>query len=201
MANWLTDILGPTPAPQVVSMTRNGGAPMPPTGNIPGFDLASLIAKMQEESATANTDSLKQYKNLMQMSKGVQTRALGDYDQAAALQQGMGNTQMNQINQAETKSKGQSEQDLISRGLGNTTVRSSVNRGIEADATNARNSVAEAVANAKSGLATQRAGAEESLGNMRINSLLSRQNVPPNAQMYAALIQQLMANGGRVNPR
>lgn len=206
MAGWLTDVLGPTPDPYTVSMTHQG-APTPPTygQGIPGFDINSLMAKLEAENSASNADSLKRFRSLMRMTKGVQNRVVGQgglYDQAAGLQTGMGATANAAIDEQTIKNKGQSEQDLIDRGLGNTTIRSTTNRGIESDAQKAHQSVAEAVANAKAGLLTQRAGAETQLGGMRGDALLSRTNTPPNAQMYAQLIQMLMANGGGSgNPR
>lgn len=201
MANWLTDVLGPTPAPRNVSMTRQGAPsmPTPGAGGIPGFNIQDLIARMEAESNKANTDSLAQYRNLMKMTKGEQERVIGPggyYDQAAGLQSGMGATQNAAIDAATVKGKASSEQDLISRGLGNTTIRSSVNRGIESDAQRAKNSVAEQVATAKAGLLTQKAGADQEIGRLRADSLLSRTNMPPNMNAYMQLLQQLAASGG-----
>ncbi len=201
MANWLTDAMGEKPASRVVSRTTTG-APSMPTGGAglpPGFDLAGLLAKLDAEQKASNASGMNQYKNLLGVAGGVKQNVLGSgglYDQAAAMQTGMGNTQNAQINAAETQGKAQSDQDLINRGLGNTTVRSTAQRGISSDAQTARNSVAESVANAKSGLLTQKAGATQQIGAMQGDAILSKTNTTDNAALYAQLIQQLMANGG-----
>lgn len=200
MAGWLDDVLGPKPAPRIVSRTTTGAPTMPTGGgSAPGFDIASLLAKLDAEQKAQNQSGLDQYQNLLGTVSGVKSNVLGPnglYDQAAALQSGMGTAQNTAINQGETKAKAQSDQDLTSRGLGNTTVRSTAQRGIASDATNARSAVAESVAGAKAGLLTQRAGAEQNIGNMQGDAILSKTSTPNNMNLYAQLIQQLMANGG-----
>lgn len=203
MASWLDDVLGPKPAPQTVSMTR-APAPQMPQSNAgmlpPGFDIASLLKKMQEDNDAMNKSGMAQYGNLMKTVNGVQGSVLGKgglYDQASALQTNMGQTQNRAIDTAAVQGKATSDQDLISRGLGNTTIRSTAQRGIDSDATAARSAVAEQVAAAKAGLLTQRAGATQNIGNMRGDAILSKTSTPSNnSALYAQLIQQLMANGG-----
>lgn len=202
MASWLDDVLGPTPAPRTVSMTRTGGAPTPPSGGAalpPGYDIATLLKNLEAANTSANSDSMAQYNSLLSTVGDAKNTVLGAgglYDQAGALQSGMGTTQNAAINSAETKAKATSDQDLIDRGLGNTTVRATNQRGIASDATAARSSVAEQVAGAKSNLLTQKAGATSQFAGMQGDAILSRTNTPPNANLYAQLIQQLMANGG-----
>jgi len=59
----------------------------------------------------------------------------------------MGQTEAENIRQRFGQQQAQAEQDLINRGLGNTTVRSAVNRGIAYDQSRAQTGLAEDVAN------------------------------------------------------
>ncbi|MFP3786887.1 hypothetical protein, partial [Burkholderia sp. SIMBA_024] len=55
------------------------------------------------------------------------------YSQAGSLIQDIGASAAVDINRAATRNFAAGEQDLISRGLGNTTIRESMRRGVEDD--------------------------------------------------------------------
>lgn len=206
MASWLDDVLGPAPTGSSVTYSNSAPPPPPTTGggssgtsSAPGLDINALLGKLSGLSGKANSDSLAQYKNLMTGVNNVGGRlfgANGIYDRAQAQQTNMGQAQNAQITAENTKNLASSDQDLTSRGLGNTTIRESNQRGINNDTAQQRANVAEQVATAKSGLLTQRAGALQNFANYRTDSELSKQNVPPDLQTYMSLIQNLSANGG-----
>lgn len=206
-ASWLTDVLGPSHS-RTVSVTRNNmpsSTPPPPaqmSGGDQRFSLNNLLGQMQGQFDQANTAGLEQYKNLMNTVSGVNSRVLGAgglYDQAGAGLATMGNTARNRISQGATRAKAEASQDLVSRGLSNTTIGASMNRGIDSDAEFANQGVDESVNNARSGLALSRAGAEGDLGRFTADSILSKRNEGPDQAMYANLIAQLARSGGLDN--
>jgi hypothetical protein len=165
----------------------------------PAFDVNGLLAKLQGLSGQANNAGLQQFRRLMGATNRIGQKQFGPnglYNQAIGAQSQMGNTAHQQVADTTAQNAAQADQDLVSRGLGNTTVRSSVQRGIQSDAMKQNQAINESVANAKSGLLSQQAGALENYGNFKANSILSKQNVPPDLQMYMSLIQQLAASGG-----
>lgn len=204
-ANWLEQIMGPTPAPRVVSvMSRPRALNRPNTAQQSGgaqpFDIQELLRRMEAERTSANTAGLERYNNLLSTVSGVGSRIGGLYDQAEGLMAGMGGTANRRIEENRVRSLAESEQDLVSRGLGNTTIRNSARRGVNADAENARADVAERIAGARAGLLTQRAGAEMDQGRLMADSILSRRDESPDASLYAQLIANLARSGGGMDP-
>lgn len=164
--------------------------------SVPNLNIADLLAKLQGQYDSANSASLGRYNSLLGTVDQTAGAVNGLYGQAGAALKGQGATAKNRIQQGLTRGLASSEQDLISRGLGNSTVRSSVRRGITADANTAMNDVDERVAGQRAGLLTQQAGTTMALGGMKGDALLSRQDLGPDAELYAHLIQTLAANGG-----
>lgn len=203
MPTWLDNVFGPRQSGRVVSVTRNAPPQMPQQQPGGGFDLNALLKQMQGQYDASNKAGLEQYQHLMDAVNGVQGSVLGAgglYDQAGNALTNMGTTARSRIAENTIKQKGVSDQDLQGRGLYNTTIASSVNRGIESDAERANQAVDEQVGQARAGLATQRAGATMDIGRLMADSILSRRNEGPDASMYANLIASLARNGGLNGP-
>ena len=118
---------------------------MPATMNVgaqPGIDLSGLFPG----ASSGLLDIIKQLQNAQtQANTANQTR----YDQTLGLLANQGQAGMTRIANAEQQAQAKGTQDLTSRGLGNTTVTSSVNRGIASDAELARQTLQESVAQQK----------------------------------------------------
>lgn len=148
--------------------------------------LNNLLAAYKQQSAQARADSLAQYNDLM----GTVKKTGQNVDKYLGQ---LGQTGMARIAENEAQAGAKTEQDLISRGLGNTTIRNQQLRGVGRDAEQARQSLQE-------GLAGQRIGTTMGLTQMYGDALLSRQNVPPGND-YLQMIAQLGATGaGRPRP-
>ncbi len=201
-APWVTKAFGPTPAPRTVRTTSR---PSPTTtslgsgGSSQPFDINSLLKNLQGQYDTANQAGLERYENLLGTVGGVSDRVLGEggiLDQQKNLMSGYGQTASREIGERETASLAESEQDLVTRGLGNTTIRGTARRGIRADTEKARGALTENIASTQAGLLGQRAGAEMDIGRFLADSILSRQDIPPDMGMYANLLQSLGSAGG-----
>lgn len=160
------------------------------------IDIQSLLQQLQEQYTRANTDSLAQYQNLMRGVNQAGLNIAGTYNDAFKNLEGAGTTAKTDIARNATRQKGAASQDLISRGLGNTTVTATNNRGIEDDAARQTAAVDESVRGQRIGLGINRANSQMGVANLWANSVLSRQNQGPDPSMYANLIQSLAANGG-----
>lgn len=203
MASWLDQVMGPSPAPRVVSMTRNSGGNAPQFPEQAGggsptlqYDIQSLLKNLQGSFDKSNAAGQEQYQNLLSAVGGTGDKVSGLYKQAGDMTANFGNTARQEIDTGRVQQLGTSEQDLMSRGLGNTTIRSSVRRGINSDAQRNRASVDEMVNRQRAGLMTQQAGAEMGMGQMLGDAILSKQNIGPEAGMYAQLIESLTRAGG-----
>jgi hypothetical protein len=143
--------------------------------------LNNLIASYQRAQSKAQADSLAQYQQLM---KGVQ----GTTADVNGLLGQLGKTGETRIAENEKNQIGQAEQDAVSRGLGNTTIRQSMIQGVQKNAEQARQSLSESVAG-------QKIGVKMNLAQMYGDAVLSRQNIAPGSD-YLSLISQLGAAGG-----
>jgi hypothetical protein len=139
----------------------NQQAPQSPnmSGLFPGASggLQNIMQQLQSSQNAANVANQQRYKDILGMYSN-----LGKSGEA-------------RIAEKETQAQAANTQNLTSRGLGNTTVTSSTNRGIASDAEFSRQALGEQVAQLQGGVmerATQQG---------------------PNLSMYANLIQQAMA--------
>jgi hypothetical protein len=158
------------------------------------LNIQALLGQIEAAQKQANDAGLERYQNLLNAVSGTKNSVLGAFGAAEGNLAGMGNSEVARIAQDRARQLAGSDQALISRGLGNTTVRNAARRGIVSDSSRAMSDVAERVATAKAGLNTQKAGALGDLGRLEADSILSRQDIGPPTDLYASLIQQLMAN-------
>lgn len=130
------------------------------------------------------------------------------YNEVIAKVSGIGQARSNAINADSSRFLAKGSQQLIDRGLGNTTIQSSLNRGVESDR-NARqlelsDSLAQMVGGymsqiGQAGLQNQQRGLEDSTGLAKsqldwMNSMTSKY---PDAGLYASLAQQAGQNAGQ----
>jgi hypothetical protein len=156
--------------------------------------IADLSAQLQAGSKSANAAGKARYQKLLRQIAGLKEGILGEggtLAQAEGQMSEFGQTGQRQIQQDLLRQLAGSEQDLITRGLGNTTVRSSVRRGIRSDAEQARQSLGERVATQKAGLLERKAGMQADLGRLESDAILSREDTGPDMGMYLSLIQAL----------
>jgi hypothetical protein len=189
---------GSSYAPRVVSTkTLPGKGGTGSTG--PKIDIQKMLSQVQGQADAANKANMQRYQALLDQVSGLQTSVLGPQGPFAQMQNlaaTMGQTQQQDINRRATQEQAQSEQSLISRGLGNTTVRSAARRGIAADAGRARAGVAEQVTGQQIGILGQQTGAQMDLGRLMSDAILSRVDQGPNMEAMMQLISQIAAMGG-----
>jgi hypothetical protein len=128
------------------------------SGLFPGASPAiqNLLKQLSAAGNQANTANQTRYKDVLGMF------------------QNLGQSEAQQIQQQGQQAQAQGVQDLTSRGLGNTTITSSVNRGIASDTQNA-------MTNLQGKLAGQEASAMEGMNQQA-----------PNLSQYGSLLQSAL---------
>lgn len=175
-------------------MRSSGGQSATFTGK--GGQYAKNIQKDYESQRdAANAANLSRYDEMMGGIAKTQAQVGGRFDQAQGLLANSGQAARARIQRSTTQAKGSAEQGLISRGLGNTTVRNSVLRGIDYDAEAANQAVDERVAGQQSGLIERRAGAEMSLGRSETAAIAGRTDAAPDMSLYMSMLQNLSNRG------
>lgn len=136
-------------------------------------EILDTYRNLQEEANRANQQRYNQLLGTIDTGRDTVMDLLGD----------LGESQFGRIDQTRQRERGRAEQDLISRGLGNTTIRESVLRGVEDDAQRAQSELTEQISR-------QKAGAETDFTRMLASAIEGRSDVGPDLAMMAQLMQQ-----------
>lgn len=179
-------------------MPTAGGTLMRGTlgGSSSSGTLNNLIASLDSQSQAAKTDQLAQYNNLLNSVAATKKSILGKggmYSKAGAMLANQGVSAKADIDEQTKNQLGSTEQDLISRGLGNTTIRSNMLNGVQRQGQREKTRVDESVAAARAGLLERQAGMASQLGGLEADSILSKSIEGPDLSQYLNLIAQLSA--------
>lgn len=156
-------------------------------GGMAGMSLQDLINQYGQAQKSANEAGQAQYQNLLNSVAATQSSILGKHGYLTDA----GNQATADTKQATANSLGSASQDMMNRGLGNTTIQTSALAGIANKGQQSLNNIQEAVG-------AQKAGMSLDLGKLNADSILSRQNQGP-SDMYLQLIRSLSSQGGRTN--
>lgn len=138
----------------------------------------------------ANAANEQRYQQIIGELQATNSRVGQTYDDAMGLLSTLGDSERERIDMGKVRQQGQTEQDLISRGLGNTTIRQSALRGVEDDAQRAHQSVTEQVGRQQAGMLQARAGAEERGGQFLGSMMERRTDQAPDMNRLTSLLQQ-----------
>lgn len=153
-------------------------------------DISAIMKQLTDAQTQANTANEARYsQGLSTLQTGLGT-ARGLFSQARSALQNVGQSAASDINLGAKRSLASGKQNLISAGLGNTTITGSLQRGVEADRRRAMTQSEESLAQLQSGLATQEAGAELGAAGSLASFMASRNDVGPDLGLYANLLQQ-----------
>ena len=151
------------------------GGSMTPPGSIVSSQssspLAGILQSLMQQATTGQTDRQNQYNALIQQIMGKN----GYLSQE-------GTTGMTRIAQNEAQQKGATQQDLISRGLGNSTIVNTMQQGVANNAEQQRQALQENVGMQKAGMA----------------SSLFGMNPAPSSSQYMDMISRLAGSGAGV---
>ena len=158
------------------------------------IDFNSIFQQIMDAQKTANVANVQRYNEILSslgtLGQQVDTR----FTEAAGQLAQLGEAGRTRIKTGATKSIAASEQDLISRGLGTSTIRMTAQRGIMSDAERARQELEEGLAAQRAGLSERRAGAEMQIGGMKAGVMERRTDAGPDLGLFASLIQAAAAS-------
>ena len=171
---------------RVVSVRSRGSAAG--GGGIP----AGLMQALLQQQQGFNQGADARFAQVNKMADKTRRRALKANKKALRRAASIGEAQKTALNQQGIQQQAQSQQSLASRGLGNTTIVEQQQRAINQDIDRRRAEIDEDIAGRQSALLSQRAGLEQSLGTLGIDTFLSRRDqLPGLSQQTLALLAQL----------
>lgn len=153
----------------------------------------NLIEQFTQSREQANQANRQRYQELLNTIGQLEQETQGLYGQAFETVAGLGDAERRRIQEQQQKQLAATEQDLINRGLGSTTIRQTARRGIQSDAAEARQSLMERLAQQRTGLLQNQAGALMQTGQMEAQAIEGRTDQGPAASRYAQMVQQLAA--------
>lgn len=183
-----------------------------------GGSAATPIQQAVADQASANAANQARYDEGLAGLRGMQEGILGadgilpqaERTSRGAIMQAiessanMGRSARRRVDQQEQQGMSDTQQSAISRGLGNTTILDSLQRGVRQDANDARMDITDAEANRRSQLQMALANNNANFGMQAANMfrgtqgditnfIAARNDVGPDMGQYANLIQQATA--------
>lgn len=162
------------------------------------FDFNSLITSFQQQQSAANQANLQRYNQLLASIQNLGAQTHGTYNEALKNINTVGDAARTRVDRNFTQQMGSADQDLITRGLGNTTIRPTIQRGIESDRALNQQSIDEQQAQLRSGVLQNRAGNEMQVGSLLARAIEGRNDTGPDLGMFTSLLQQ--AAGAQTSP-
>lgn len=159
-----------------------------------GGDFRNLFAAFQQQQSQFNQGAQARFAQVNRLSAQTRARALKANQQALQEARRVGAAQKVELGRRSEKRQAVSKQSLAQRGLGNTSIVESQERAIEGDFARQSRAIDEDVSRRRVGVLENRAGLEFGLGELGINTFLSRRDQSPNISQTLQLLQQL---GGR----
>lgn len=150
-----------------------------------------IIRSFQEQQEAANQANEQRYEQLLGQLRGTQSNVLGTHDQIIDMISSLGDEERQDIERRASQAMSQADQDLISRGLNNTTVRESVKRGVQSDAERANRKLTEQLTAQRATALQSRAQDAMQLGNMIAGAIERRTDRGPDAGLLAQLMQSM----------
>jgi hypothetical protein len=183
-------LLGQTTVPTSPSLagTWNAGSK--------SFDLNKIFEQLQSSQTQANQANVQRYNDLLTSISnlsGQVTGAGGTFDQSLGLMEGLGTAGATRIEQGVQQQASANEQNLISRGLGNTTIGVNLDQQARQQGEQQLQALNEGVAAQKAGVLQNKAAAQMNIGSMQQKGIESLNQDAPNMSLYAEMIRQATA--------
>ncbi|KKK68935.1 hypothetical protein LCGC14_2939090, partial [marine sediment metagenome] len=137
-------------------------------------NIADIIKQLEKSRARANKENIARYGAGLKELGGGRETLRGLYSQADDLSSIIGRQAAQDVNRGAQRGQAMGIQNLISSGLGNTTITGAMMRGVEEDRRRAMQGVEEQKAQQQMGLLTQQAGQEFGMSGTIADFMASR---------------------------
>jgi hypothetical protein len=162
------------------------------------INLGSVIDQLEEARRAANEANQRRYEQGLRALRSGRESLRQYFDLAQQNIQNIGQAATEEIDRSARRNYATGRQGLISAGLGNTTITSSLQRGVEDDRQRQLRAVDEQRQTAIAGLAERRAGAEFQTAGAISDFIAARDDIGPNVGLYSSLIEKAQSRPGRV---
>lgn len=152
---------------------------------------------LQQDQNQANNANSQRYNLGLSVLGGGVNSGLQSIQDAIASSQNYGQAAQKKLDLQLQQGLGQQQQSAVSRGLGNTTISDTMKDLPQRQYNDASAQVSEMAANRQAGLLLNQANAQNQGANSISNFIASRNDVGPNANLYAALAQKAASNPGQ----
>jgi hypothetical protein len=157
------------------------------------INITDIIGQLQAGQNSANAANQQRYQQGMGVLGRSAGQARGYYDEALRQSKRIGRKSREDVNKGAQRLGAKQTQNLISSGLGNTTIMGSMMRGVEAERQSGLLAAREASAGRQMGLAMDRGGLEYDIGGRKADYIASRYDNAPDPAAYTGLMQQAAA--------
>lgn len=158
--------------------------------------MPTLTQIAESERLRANAANEQRYQQSLATLQTARQRMTSLFASARGLLATSGRQAGMDIDVGARRLQAQTTQQLMTSGLGGTTVRGAMARGIETDRTAAQARLAEGVGAQQAGLLTQQAGAEMGGAQALTGLMGQKQDIGPDFGRYASLTQAAARAGG-----
>lgn len=155
-----------------------------------------ILNQFQQSQSSANQANQQRYDELLGELSNLSSRSQASFSEAIQQQQGFGELEKSRIDRSLTQNLANVDQDLVSSGLSNTTIRPSARREEEMQAAFSRQDVDRRVADQRTALQQQGLQSDMDIANMRATAIEGRNDTGPDLGAYASLIAQAASSGG-----
>ena len=183
----------PSRVPIIFGSGASGGGSSSGGSGSRQFDYQSILDTYRRLHEQANET---RYQDILTRDAANQDRVGATYGQAFDLLENLGESEREQVDIRGIRDFASSDQDLTTRGLGNTTIRDSVRRGVGEDVDRSKRAITEQEGRQKAGVLQARAGAEERMGQYATSFMERRTDQGPDVNLLADLMSQAGAGQG-----
>ena len=162
------------------------------------FDYQSIIDTYRQLHEEANAANQERYDAILNEIRMTTEQVGGQYDQVNALLDTIGATELSDLEERGKQEQATAEQDIITRGLGNTTIRESVRRGIESDVQRGRERINQATAVQKAGVKERQATVQSQLGQWLTGVMERRTDKGPDLDVFSRLLEEVGKGSGGI---
>jgi len=151
-------------------------------------ELMQLFTSGQDAANQANQG---RYRDIMRQLNRTSRQTGRTYRRAGQLTRRLGRSGRRDINRQAGEASASMLQSMIDRGLGSTTITDSLQRQIDRDANEARQSLNEQVQGQRAGILMSQAGSQERMGGLIAQMMENRTDQGPDSALIAQLMSQL----------